>query len=55
MNKLVAFNFEVDIVKLAVYYFARLPVIENKSKGNKRFARFYGIALIVVACATLFA
>ena len=33
MNKLVAIKFEDDIVKLSVYYFSRLPVIENKSKG----------------------
>ena len=55
MNKLVAIKFEDDIVKLSVYYFSRLPVIENKSKGNKVCARFYGVILIVVASVTIFA
>ena len=55
MNKLVAINFQTDIVKLSIYYFSRLPIIENKSKGNKVCARFYGIILILASAATIYA
>ena len=55
MNKLVATKFEDDIVKLSVYYFSRLPIVEKKSWGNRYFARFYGIILVVASAATIYA
>jgi hypothetical protein len=55
MNRLVKVNFENDIVKLSIYYFSRLPLIENKSRENKLCARFYGVILIIASAATVYA
>jgi hypothetical protein len=51
-RSVVAFKFGDDIVKLTVYYFSRLPLVENKSRCNSLCARFYGIILLMVASAT---
>ena len=55
MNKLVAFNLEKDIVKLSIYYFSKLPLIEKKSRCNRLFAKFYGVILIIVSATTIYA
>jgi len=51
-RSVVAFKFGDDIVKLAVYYFSRLPLVENKSRCNSICSRFYGIIILLVATLT---
>lgn len=51
-KELNAFKFGDDIVKLSIYYFSRLPIVENKSRCNRVCARFYGVIIILVATLT---
>jgi hypothetical protein len=43
----------VDIVKVSIYYFSRLPLIENKSKTNKRCSGFLGVVYLIVSILTV--
>jgi hypothetical protein len=50
---LVGFKFGDDIVKVSVYYFSQLPLVENKKGCNQACSKFYGIILLLVSLMTL--
>lgn len=51
-RSVVAFKFGDDVVKLAVYYFSRLPLVEKKSRCNRACSGFYGIILLLASTIT---
>ena len=54
---IVAFRFSPpheDIVKVSVFYFSRMPLVEKRGRCNRMCSGFYGVILLAVATATTF-
>ena len=43
-----------DIIYTSVFYFSRMPMVENKGKCNRTCSKFYGVILLVAATVTTF-
>ena len=47
MNNPTAFKFTDDLVKIAIYYFSKLPAVEQNTTCNRLFGKLFGVVLIL--------